>query len=194
MAILFCVSLVALPCTSFAQRADSTRAGVSATPPRAKPDSIVNKLPYSPGRAFLTSFAFPGAAQLRLGRPKAATIFLGAEAGTVGMSFNSWNQMNKAKDARKDTVVTPFLENDGKAEINSVTGKPKVTVEFRNPNLVGRLKARRTHLEDWIAAVVFNHLFAGADAYVAANLADFNTNVQVTSTDQGLRFMARVAW
>jgi len=41
---------------------------------------------------------------------------------------------------------------------------------------------------------VFNHLFAGADAYVAANLADFDANVEVTSTDRGLRFMARVAW
>ena len=193
MAILLSALLLVVPCTAFAQRADSTRAGVSANPPRPKPDSS-NRLPYSPGRAFLTSFAFPGAAQLKLGRPKAATLFLVAEAGTVGMSVKSWSDLKKAKDARKDTVVTPVLDNDGKAVIDSVTGQPKVTVEFRNPNLVGRIKARRTHLEDWLAAIVFNHLFAGADAYVAANLADFNTNVQVTSTDQGLRFMARVAW
>ena len=153
-----------------------------------------NKLPFSPGRAFLKSFAFPGSAQLQMGRSKAATLFLVTEAGTVGMSLKSWNDLKKAKDARKDTVVTPVLDNDGKAVIDSLTGQPKVTVDYNNPNLVGRIKARRTHLEDWIAAVVFNHLFAGADAYVAANLSDFNTNVQVTSTDQGLRFMARVAW
>jgi hypothetical protein len=110
------------------------------------------------------------------------------------MSVKSWRDLKKAEDARKDTVVTPVLDNNGKAVIDSVTGQPKVTVTYNNPNLVGRIKARRTHLEDWIAVVVFNHLFAGADAYVAANLADFNTNVQVTSTDQGLRFMARVLW
>jgi hypothetical protein len=185
--------LLILPATAFAQRADSTRAGVSATRPKAKPDST-SKLPFSPGRAFLKSFAFPGAAQLQMGRSKAATLFFVTEAGTVGMSLKSWNDLKKAKDARKDTVVTPVLDNDGKAVIDSVTGQPKVNVTFRNQNLVDRIKARRTHLEDWIAAVVFNHLFAGADAYVAANLSDFNTNVEVTSTDRGLKFMARVAW
>jgi hypothetical protein len=128
-----------------------------------------------------------------MGRPKAATLFLVVEAGALGMSVKSWSDLSKAKDARKDTVVTPVLV-DGVQVIDSVTGKPKVTVEFSNPNLVGRIKARRTHLEDWLAAMFFNHLFAGADAYVAANLSDFNTNVEVTSTDQGLRFMARVAW
>jgi hypothetical protein len=110
------------------------------------------------------------------------------------MAVKSWSDLSKAKDARKDTVVTPVLDDSGQAVLDSVTGQPKVTVEFRNPNLVGRIKARRTHLEDWLAAAFFNHLFAGADAYVAANLSDFNTNVEVTSTDQGLRFMARVAW
>ena len=45
-----------------------------------------------------------------------------------------------------------------------------------------RIKARRTHYEDWIAAIVFNHLFAGADAYVAANLWDFRTNIGVVAT------------
>ena len=44
-----------------------------------------------------------------------------------------------------------------------------------------RIKARRTHYEDWIAAIIFNHLFSGADAYVAANLWDFRTNIGVVA-------------
>ena len=129
-----------------------------------------------------------------MGRPKAAGIFLLAEAATVGMSAKSWIDLDKAKTARKDTIVTPVLDNLGMPVIDSVTGLPKVTVAFRNPNLVGRIRARRTHLEDWVAAVLFNHLFAGADAYVAANLQDFKTNVQANSTDRGFQVMARVTW
>jgi hypothetical protein len=192
MAIVLSILVLLTPSYLTAQRADSTRAGVTRDQRPAARDTT-NKLPFSPGRAFLTSFAAPGLAQVRMGRPKAATLFLVVEAGALGMSVKSWSDLSKAKDARKDTVVTPVLV-DGVQVIDSVTGKPKVTVEFSNPNLVGRIKARRTHLEDWLAAMFFNHLFAGADAYVAANLSDFNTNVEVTSTDQGLRFMARVAW
>jgi len=193
IAIALSILVLLTPSHIMAQRADSTRAGIASNQ-RPTARDTTNKLPFSPGRAFLTSFAAPGLAQVRMGRPKAATLFLVVEGGTIGMAIKSWNDLSKAKDARKDTVVTPVLDDNGQAVIDSVTGQAKVTVEFRNPNLVGRIKARRTHLEDWLAAMFFNHLFAGADAYVAANLSDFNTNVEVTSTDQGLRFMARVAW
>ena len=37
-------------------------------------------------------------------------------------------------------------------------------------------------VEDWVAAIVFNHLFSGADAYVAANLWDFNAHIGVVAT------------
>jgi hypothetical protein len=132
--------------------------------------------------------------QVRLGRPKAAGLFVLAEAVTVGMSAKSWYDLDKAKEAREDTVVTPVLDGQGKPVIDTLTGQPKVTVSFRDPNLVGRIRARRTHLEDWIAAVLFNHLFAGADAFVAANLQDFKTNVQANATDRGVQVMARVSW
>jgi hypothetical protein len=34
------------------------------------------------------------------------------------------------------------------------------------------VRARSAHVEDWIALLVANHLFAGADAFVAAHLWD----------------------
>jgi hypothetical protein len=132
--------------------------------------------------------------QLRFGRPTAAAIFLVAEAATVGMSLKSWNDLAKAKDARADTVGTPVLDNQGNPVIDPDTGLPQVTYAPRNPNLAGRVRARRAHLEDWIAVVVFNHLFAGADAYVAANLADFDANVQVSERGSRARFAARLLW
>ena len=151
------------------------------------------KVPISPGSAFLRSLLVPGLGQMKLDRRKAATIFIGSEVGTVAMSLKSWNDLRKAKNARKDTVVTPVLDDAGEPVLDSL-GVPKVTVAPRNPNLVGRISARRTHLEDWVAGVLFNHLFSGADAYVAAHLADFNTNVQARYIDGGVRVMARVAW
>ena len=179
------------PARAHAQRSDSTRAGVAPAPQT----SAVRRdgLP-SPRRAFLTSLLAPGSMQLRYKRQKAAAIFLLAEAGSVGMSLKSWNDLSKAKDARADTVGTPALDSSGKPVIDPQTGLPVINYAPRNQNLADRVRARRAHLEDWIAVVVFNHLFAGADAYVAANLADFDANVQVSASDRRMGVLARVAW
>ena len=152
------------------------------------------RVPISPGSAFLRSFLVPGMGQMKLQRKKAATIFIVGEVGTAAMSVKSWSDLSKAKKARDDTVATPVLDNDGNPVIDSVTNEPKVTWAPKNKNIADRVRARRTHLEDWLAAMIFNHLFAGADAFVAANLADFDTNVQADYTDRRLRVLARIAW
>jgi hypothetical protein len=219
MAFLFLVLLALTPRATMAQVRDSTTLNtakldritdclplpVDTTRSVQVPSVIVGpvtrktgpppcKVPMSPGSAFLRSFAVPGLAQKKLGRPKAATIFLIGEAGTVGMSIKSLVDLNKAKAARKDTVLTPILNDAGEPVLDSLTKEPTFSSAFKNPNLVGRIRARRTHLEDWIAAAFFNHLFAGADAYVAAHLADFNTNVEANYVDGRFKVLARVAW
>jgi hypothetical protein len=190
MALALMLALIT-PSLAIAQRTDSTRAGVTR---KAPIDTAGSRLRIKPGRAFLGSLLIPGMEQVKLGRPKAATLFAIVEAGTIAMSAKSWNDLSKAKAARNDTVAIAVLGSNGQPVIDPVTGIPDSTYAPRNPNLVGRIKARRTHLEDWIAAIVFNHLFAGADAFVAANLQDFNTNVQANSTADGIRVVARVAW
>jgi hypothetical protein len=132
--------------------------------------------------------------QLRFKRPKAAAIFLLAEAGAVGMSLKSWNDLSKAKKARADTVGTPQLDENDQPVLDPETGEPVITYAPKNKNLADRVRARRSHLEDWIAVVVFNHLFAGADAYVSANLADFDANVQVANGERRMGVSARIAW
>jgi hypothetical protein len=132
--------------------------------------------------------------QFRFDRPKAATIFLIAEAGALGMSVKSWSDLTKAKNARADTVGTPVLNPDGTPQIDPGTGEPRVTFAPRNKNIADRVGARRAHLEDWLAIVVFNHLFAGADAYVSANLADFDANVGTANGHRRMELRARVAW
>lgn len=151
------------------------------------------RVPISPGSAFLRSFLIPGMGQMKLDRKKAATIFIVGEVGTVAMSVKSWSDLDKAKKAR-DSVATPVLDDQGQPVIDSLTHEPKVTYAPRNKNIGDRVRARRTHLEDWLAAVIFNHLFSGADAFVAANLADFNANVQADYTDKRVRVLARIAW
>jgi hypothetical protein len=164
---------------------------VGPVAPRTGPPPC--KVPISPGSAFFRSLLVPGLGQMKLDRRKAATIFIVSEVGTVAMSLKSWNDLRKAKKAREDTVVTPVLDDEGEPVLDSL-GVPKVTIEPRNPNLVGRIRARRTHLEDWMAGVLFNHLFSGLDAYVSAHLADFNTNVQANYVNGEVRVMARVSW
>ncbi len=181
-----------LPAAVFAQRADSTRAGVVA--PAAAPATAARPAGPSPRRAFLGSLLLPGTMQMRFKRPKAAAIFLLAEAGAVGMSVKSYSYLSKAKNARADTVGTPALNPDGTPEIDPITGEPVINFAPRNKNIADRVRARRAHLEDWLAVVVFNHLFAGADAYVSANLADFDANVGTASGHRRMEFRARVAW
>jgi hypothetical protein len=216
MAILCIVALSVLPATAKAQQqqpkpgkldrvTECLPIPVDTVPAVQVPSVIVGpvtpksgpppcRVPISPGSAFLRSLLIPGLAQMNLRRPKAAGIFIAAEIGTVGMSVKSWNDLRKAKQAREDTVVTLVVDGEGKPVIDPETGEQKFTSEPRNPNLVGRIRARRSHLEDWIAGVVFNHLFAGADAYVAAHLADFDANVQASYVPGGFRVAARVAW
>jgi len=94
---------------------------------------------------------------------------------------------------RKSTII-PVLDGSGKPVLDPATGLPKTIGKPKNQNLADRRRARRTHLEDWIAAIVFNHLFSGADAWVAANLADFDSNVNVSAAGRGIQIAARVAW
>ncbi len=153
------------------------------------------RVPISPRRAFLTSLLVPGLGQKRLDRSKAAKLFGAIELGAIGMSLKSLNDLNNAKEARADTIQVPRVDPvTGNPVLNPVTGVPLTTTVPRDQNLAGRVRARRTHLEDWLAAIAFNHLFAGADAFVAANLADFDTNVNMTSRGVGIRVLGRVAW
>ena len=138
----------------------------------------------SPRRAFLTSLLLPGYAQTVFGRDKAAMLFAVIEIGAIGMARKSAIDLAEAKGMPRDSVVAAYQidPTTGLAIIDPRTGLPVpeswVTSRFTDD----RIKARRTHYEDWIAAIVFNHLFAGADAYVAANLWDFRTNIGVVAS------------
>ena len=182
------ILLLALTASSLAgaQHNDSARAGVAAripAPPQQPRADSLRRPPMSPRRAFLTSLVLPGYAQTVFGRPKAAMLFAVVEIGAIGMARKASQNLREAKAFVRDSVVETYKIDPltGRAELDPATGQPVPATYVASRFTPDRVRARRTHYEDWIAAIVFNHLISGADAYVAANLWDFRANVNLTS-------------
>ncbi|MFL5620287.1 MAG: hypothetical protein ACJ79A_18060 [Gemmatimonadaceae bacterium] len=164
------------------QRADSAQAGVrrsAADSGRAK----LPKPPLSPRRAFLYSLALPGYSQSVLGRPTAGALFVLTESIALVMLRESAADLRQARRFRTDSLVVIGYEDPA--------GTPITQVSAYNDRLID---IRRGHVEDWIAFIVANHLFAAADAYVAAHLWDLPTQISVGSSRDGAVLAAKVSW
>ncbi len=149
--------------------------------PNSIPDSLLRP-PITPKAAFLHSLLLPGWGQSALRRNTAATVFAGAEIGAIYMVAKSRADLRQAKALRGlDSIAVgdPTLGQP-------VTKVPAVTEQLIN--------ARKLHLEDWLAAWIFNHLLSGADAYVAANLWDLPARVSIRHTPAGTGIGAQIRW
>ena len=164
-----------------AQRADSAR----VAPKLPVIDTVASNIkpPLSPRRAFLYSLAIPGLAQSRLGRPVAGAIFVFTESIAIGMLRESSAELRQARRFRTDSLVN--IGND------PISGAPLTQRSSYTEELIA---VRRGHVEDWIAFLIANHLFAGADAYVAAHLWDLPAQIQVSQTPTGSVIAARIRW
>lgn len=158
---------------------------VAPRPPRRLPNSIPDSLlrpPITPKAAFLHSLLLPGWGQSALRRSTAATVFASAELGMIYMVGKSRADLRRARALQRlDSIAVgdPSL------------GGPVTRIPSVDPGLVN---ARRLHLEDWLAAWFFNHLLAGADAYVAANLWDLPARVSIQQTPVGPGIGAQFRW
>jgi hypothetical protein len=148
----------------------------------------------SPRRAFLTSLILPGYAQTVFGRNKAAMLFSIIEVGSIGMARKAALDLAEAKALAYDSVVATYKFDPATdmAVIDPKTGLPIPETWIASRFTPDRIKARRTHYEDWIAAIIFNHLFSGADAYVAANLWDFRTNIGAVASHRSAGIYASI--
>jgi hypothetical protein len=55
-----------------------------------------------------------------------------------------------------------------------------------------RVSAKKQEVQDWVVLLVFNHLFAGAEAFVAAQLWDFPAEAEVRALPRGWGLGLRV--
>ncbi len=156
-----------------AQRTDTTR----MVPQRAIVDTSLRPAvlpPISPRRAFLYSLALPGYGQSILRRPTAGAIFVLAEAIGIAMLRQSNAELQEARRLRSDSLTVIGFDPTSNAPITAASA---YTDELIN--------VRRGHREDWVAALIANHFFAGADAFVAAHLWDLPSQVSMRQTGYG---------
>lgn len=147
---------------STARAADGTARRDTLTSLQRLGDQLGARPPISPRKAFLYSFLVPGLGQARLDRPNGGALFASVELGAIVMAIKSRQDLDYARAANARPIVTAW-------ELDADTLVAADTLRNRYGT---RIRARRVHYEDWIAVLVFNHLFAGADAFVAAQLWD----------------------
>ena len=177
--------VVAIAAPAKAQHVDSAR----VTPRAPKVDTSVTPVPtppLSPRRAFLYSLALPGYGQAVLGRPTAGALFMLSEAIAIAMLREANAELRQARQFQADSILTLGRDPTGAGNGS----------EIKIPAPYGQelVELRRGHREDWVAFLIANHLFAGADAYVAAHLWDLPSQVSVRATEKGTVFAARLTW
>jgi hypothetical protein len=156
-----------------AQSAVEARAGVS-------------RPAISPGRAFLSSLLVPGTGQSALDRPYAGGVFVLVEVLSLTMMHRAAEDLSLARRFSRDSLPLAYQTDPvtGIVALDSL-GNPVVSSWQSSKYSRGIVRARRLHLEDWVAVLFFNHLFSGADAYVAAHLWDLPEKVSVMRTPDG---------
>ena len=172
-------------------RADSAaRPSPAPRRPRAAPVERPGLVPpISPRRAFLSSLLVPGLGQVKLDRPSAGALFVAVELTAIALASKSAYDLRAAKRFRADSVVQSYPV-DTLTGLPVTTGRTRVEGPYTN-DLVG---ARRVHLEDWLAVLAFNHLIAGAEAFVAANLWDLPGQVGALRTARGPALHMSFRW
>jgi hypothetical protein len=150
--------------------------------------------PLSPGRAFLNSLLLPGLGQSRLRRQVPAAFYFTIEAVSIAMMHKTRNDLRIAKDFARSPVISRY-------QVDPATGAPVIvggafvpadTVETRFDE--ERVSSRQQQFEDWVALLVFNHLFSGADAFVASLLWDVPARVGFRPVGGGVGLGITVRW
>jgi len=139
--------------------------------------------PISPRRAFVYSALIPGMGQAALDRKYTGATFFLIEAMSWALLRRSANDERIAKAFLGDSVPQSYVIDPvtGLAQRDSY-GKPVVATWAQTAYTQDLVRARGLHVEDWVAVILFNHLFSGADAFVAANLWDFPQHLGVRAT------------
>jgi len=206
--IVVAALLAATPALSAQQAVDTTRRASDST--RAALDSVRTSRPALPqGRAVRDSFAppisarraffysalIPGLGQAKLDRGRAGGLFMATELVSITMAIKAAGDLRFARAHARDSVVATYAYNaDGTVQTDPTTGQPVVATYAINRYGGSRVRSRRTHLEDWYALLMFNHLIAGAEAFVSAQLWDFPARVAIQARPRGADVSLSIRW
>lgn len=165
----------AAPGRAPAQAVDSARVGPTApVDSQPLPRDSVHRPPISPKHALLESLAIPGWGQASLHRSTAGGIFVALEVTSIAMLVQSKKELNAARELARDSVL--------------VAG----TGGYGANRFAGLIPTRKQAVEDWTALLIATHLFAAANAFVAAQLWDVPIEVHGQSDGQQALVSVRV--
>jgi len=177
-AALAVLAVACLAGTASSQIADSARVGV---PPRAPGDTAPSALavptakpPITPTKALFESLVVPGWGQASLDRGTAGVIFVGVEVMSIAMIAQSKAELRAAERLTGDSVLTQA----------GLAANPLQQV-------VGQ---RQAAVEDWTVLLIFNHLIAAADAFVAAHLWNVPIEIHGSPSQGSASITAHVKW
>lgn len=169
----------------------TTPAGVTTRQTQPRPSSeplggASRKPPITPKRAFLYSLMLPGLGQSRLDRGTAGALFAAVELGSLAMIRKSGVDLRQSRRYSGDSLPGNYTVNAEGKIVGTGGFPPQFSSDLVN--------TRRLHKEDWYAALLFNHLLSGADAFVAAQLWDSTPRVALRPYADGVALVATIHW
>lgn len=168
-----------------AKGADTTVAPIVIKSPVAPRVQSRLTPPLSPKKAFLYSALLPGLGQSKLDRGTSGALFASVEMAAITMVRRSRSELLEVRRYRTDSLPVNFTTDGTTLTPNGV---------FANRYTEALEKTRQLHLEDWLAVIAFNHLFAGADAFVAAQLWDSPVTLTAIPQRNGTLVVATLKW
>jgi hypothetical protein len=81
----------------------------------------------------------------------------------TGATFTAW----------EGTCIMMVLKTQGEAHHIRASGASHITT-------------KKQEVQDWTVLLIFNHLFAGAEAFVSAHLQDFPADLHIRAVPRGL--------
>lgn len=170
---------------------DSTGFKATATDTVVTPQRVLKPFvapPITARRAFLLSALVPGMGQAALDRKYTGAVFFLIEAMSWALLRRSADDERIAKAFLGDSVPQTYAIDPSTGLVNrDANGKPIISQWAQTTYSPQLVRARALHVEDWVAVILFNHLFSGADAFVAANLWDLpqHLGMRVTPLARG---------
>ena len=141
------------------------------TPRRAPAAAVPDTFP-SARTALIRSLVLAGWGQAYVGAHGRGAFYFALEAGSLWMVYRTSRALSAAREREREL-----------REIGAL-----------GPNQpLALAESRSQQVEDWITLSIFWALFAGADAYVSAQLADFAGHVGVApERGGGMRFQVQI--